>query len=224
MERNYKFIAFVMLLTIQLTSLFPKSLDERIADFPNLSGKEQVDTLLEMYSDDIYFARKTKFARFVGIIIRNYSETREYILEKFKNTKPVPYEQTPCDFEILLTILERAVAELTGYLHTQFYESIEDYNETVYDLYKMKMDEYLKEYKVIDFEYISLLDFTLQIETGKDYILTLEDLPWLLEELTTQGYEGLSINSYKINNRSLYEGYGWVFENDAPLAPVVFQP
>ena len=86
------------------------------------------------------------------------------------------------------------------------------------------MDEYLKEYKVIDFEYISLLDFTLQIETGKDYILTLEDLPWLLEELTTQGYEGLSINSYKINNRSLYEGYGWVFENDPPLAPVVFQP
>ncbi len=224
MTKRNKIIVFTMLLTMQLTSMFPKSLDERIADFPNLSGKEQVDTLLEMYSDDINFGRKSKFARFEGIIIRNYRETREYILERFKDTKPVPYEQTPSDFSILFMILEDAIDELTGYLHIQFFESIEDYKETVYDLYKMKMDEYLKEYKVIDFEYISLLDFTLQIETGKDYILTLEDLPWLLEELTTQGYEGLSINSYKINNRSLYEGYGWVFENDAPLAPVVFQP
>ena len=224
MERNYKFIEFVMLLTIQLTSLFPKSLDERIADFPNLSGKEQVDTLLEMYSDDIYFARKTKFARFVGIIIRNYSETREYILERFKNTKPVPNGQTPCDFSILFMILEDAVDEFTGYLHTQFYESIEDYKETVHDLYTLKMDEYLREYKVIDLKYTTLLDSVLSIETGKDYIVTLEDLPWLLEELTKQGYEGLSINSYQIYNRSLYEGYGWVFENDAPLAPVVFQP
>lgn len=205
-----------MLLTMQLTSMFPKSLDERIADFPNLSGKEQVDTLLEMYSDDINFGRKIQFARFVGIISRNANNTRDYILERLINTKPIPYGQAPCDFDILVTILE-------NYRHI-FYESMENYEKKVSDIYRMKMDEYLKEYKVIDFEYISLLDFTLQIETGKDYILTLEDLPWLLEELTKQGYEGLSINSYQIYNRSLYEGYGWVFENDAPLAPVVFQP
>ncbi|MCR4940132.1 MAG: hypothetical protein K5930_08525 [Treponemataceae bacterium] len=205
MTKKLKFIFFSVLLTMQLTCVFPKSLEERIADFPNLSGKDQVDTLLEMYSDDIYFARKIKFARFVGIIIRNYSETREYILERFKNTRPVPNEQTPCDFEILFIILERAVAELTGYLHTQFYESIEDYNETVHDLYKMKMDEYLRENKVIDLEYTMLRDCVLSIETGTRHITALEDLPGLLDELTAQGYEGLSIDTYCIYERSFYE-------------------
>lgn len=205
MTKKLKFIFFSVLLTMQLTCVFPKSLEERIADFPNLSGKDQVDTLLEMYSDDIYFARKIKFARFVGIIIRNYSETREYILERFKNTRPVPNEQTPCDFEILFMILERAVAELTGYLHTQFYESIEDYNETVHDLYKMKMDEYLRENKVIDLEYTMLRDCVLSIETGTRHITALEDLPGLLDELTAQGYEGLSIDTYQIYDRKFYE-------------------
>ena len=205
MTGKLKFLVFSVLLTMQLTNMFPKSLEERIADFANLSGKEQVDTLLEMYSDDIYFARKIKFARFVGIIIRNYSETREYILERFKNTRPVPNEQTPCDFEILFIILERAVAELTGYLHTQFYESIEDYNETVYDLYKMKMDEYLRENKVIDLEYTMLRDCVLSIETGTRHITALEDLPGLLDELTAQGYEGLFIDTYCIYERSFYE-------------------
>ncbi len=205
MTKKLKFIVFSVLFTMQLTNLFPMSLEERIADFQNLSGKDQVDTLLEMYSDDIYFARKIKFARFVGIIIRNYSETREYILERFKNTRPVPNEQTPCDFEILFMILERAVAELTGYLHTQFYESIEDYNETVHDLYKMKMDEYLREYKIIDFEYTLLRDYVVSIETGTRHITALEDLPDLLDELTAQGYEGLSIDTYCIYERSFYE-------------------
>ncbi len=205
MTKKLKFIVFSVLFTMQLTNLFPMSLEERIADFQNLSGKDQVDTLLEMYSDDIYFARKIKYARFEGIIIRNHRETREYILEKFKNTKPVPYEQTPCDFQILLMILERAVAELTGYLHTQFFESIEDYNETVHDLYKMKMDEYLREYKIIDFEYTLLRDYVVSIETGKRHITALEDLPDLLNELTAQGYEGLSINTYQIYDRKFYE-------------------
>ena len=205
MTQKLKFIVFSVLLTIQFTSLFPKSLEERISDFSNLSGKEQVDTLLEMYSDDIYFPRRMKFSNFVGIIIRNYSETREYILERFKNTRPVPNEQTPCDFKILLLILERAVTELKGYRHTQFYESIEDYNETVHDLYKEKMDEYLREYKVIDFEYTMLLDYVLSIETGTRHITALEDLPGLLEDLTAQGYEGLSINTYQIFDRKFYE-------------------
>ena len=211
-----KIIVFAILLTMQLTNLFSKSLEERIADFQNLSGKEQVDTLLEMYSDDIYYARKTKFARLEGIISRNANNTRDYILERLINTKPIPYGQTPCDFDILVTMLEN--------YRYNFYESMEDYEKRVSDIYRMKMDEYLKEYKVIDFEYTALLDFTLQIETGKDYIVTLEDLPWLLEELTAQGYEGLSINTYNISSRSFCEDYGWIFENDAPLAPVVFQP
>ncbi len=205
MTKKLKFIVFSVLFTMQLTNLFPMSLEERIADFQNLSGKDQVDTLLEMYSDDIYFARKIKFARFVGIIIRNYSETREYILERFKNTRPVPNEQTPCDFEILFMILERAVAELTGYLHTQFYESIEDYNETVHDLYKMKMDEYLRENKVIDLEYTMLRDCVLSIETGTRHITTLEDLPELLKKLNADGYKALKVNKKNIYSRSFYE-------------------
>ena len=216
MTKRNKIILFSVLLTIQLTSLFPKSLDERIADFPNLSGKEQVDTLLEMYSDDINFGRKIQFARFAGIISRNANNTRDYIIERLKNTKPVPYEKTPCDFEILINLLEN-----DRYI---FYESIEDYKKIVSDIYRMKMDEYLREYKVIDFQYTMLLAFTLQIETGKDYIVTQEDLPWLLKTLNANGYKALKVNKKHIYNRSLYEGYGWVFENDAPLAPVVFQP
>ena len=205
MTGKLKFLVFSVLLTMQLTNMFPKSLEERIADFANLSGKEQVDTLLEMYSDDIYFARKIKFARFVGIIIRNYSETRDYILERLKNTKPVLYEKTPCDFEILIMILEQAVAELTGYLHTQFYESIEDYKETVHDLYKLKMDEYLREYKVIDFRYTMLLDRVLFIETGTRHITALEDLPELLKKLNADGYKALKVNKKDIYSRSFYE-------------------
>jgi hypothetical protein len=216
MTRKIKLIALAVLLTVQLSCLFPMSLEERIADFQNLSGKEQVDTLLEMYSDDIYYARKTKFARLEGIIARNANNTRDYILERLTSTKPIPYGQTPCDFDILVTMLEN--------YRYNFYESMEDYEKRVSDIYRMKMDEYLKEYKVIDFEYTALLDFTLQIETGKDYIVTLEDLPWLLEELTDQGYEGLTINTENISSRSFCEDYGWIFEKDSPLAPVVYQP
>ncbi len=211
MIRKNKFIVFTMLLSIHLTSLFSQSLEEIEKVFPNLSGKEQVDTLLELYTDKPSFGRRTQFAKFVHIIIGKPDATREYILEKLKNTKPVPYQQSPCDFEILITILEEARGKIQTY---HFFESIEDYNNTVYELYKEKMDEYLNTYKVIDIRYTMLLDYLCSIDNSKRHITTLEDLPALLEKLTSQGYEELTINSDLIKSRKYYyDTYGWTFED-----------
>jgi hypothetical protein len=134
------------------------------------------------------------------MILENHSETREYILEKFKETKPVPYEQIPSDFAILLYLLEEARYPSIGKYN--FYESMDDYKETVHDLYVMKMDEYLREYKTIDFRYTLVLGYVCFIETGEYQFATLEDLPLLLEQLTAQGYEGLSIDTYCIFSRN----------------------
>ncbi len=200
--RKIKLIALAVLFTVQLSSLFSKSLEERIADFSNLSGKEQVDTLIELYSDIVYFQRRIQFIKFAHIIIKNPNDTRDYILEKFKATKPVPYEQTPSDFAILLFLLEEAKDYISP---NGFYKSIDDYKYAVHNIYRLKMDEYLREYKVIDFQYTMLLDYVLSIETGTRHITALEDLPGLLDELTAQGYEGLSIDTYCIYERSFYE-------------------
>ena len=66
----------------------------------------------------------------------------------------------------------------------------------------MKMDEYLREYKTIDFCYTHLLGYVQFIETGEYQFATLEDLPELLEELTAQGYEDLTINTEHIYSRN----------------------
>ena len=199
-----------MLFSFLLINIFPQSLEERVAEFSNLSGKEQVDTLLEFYSNNVYFERRAQFARFVHIIIGNPDSTREYILEKLKNTKPVPYDQIPCTFEILYSILEEARRKNDMY---HFYISMDDYKETVHDLYVMKMDEYLREYKTIDFRYKELLDSIWFMETGESHITTLEDLPVILEGLTAKGYEDLTINTEHIYSRSLFEGYGIKFDD-----------
>ncbi|MBO4706162.1 MAG: hypothetical protein J5647_10540 [Spirochaetaceae bacterium] len=196
MTRKIKLFALAVLLTVQLSNLFSKSLEERIADFSNLSGKEQVDTLIELYSNNINFGRRVRFAEFVHIIIGNTDDTCEYILQKFKNTKPVPYEQAPFDFEILITLLEY------GRSPNSFFKSEEDYKNSVYELYKLKMDEYLNDYHVIDIRYKLLYDYVCSMETGKKHITTLEDLPGLLEELTAQGYEDLTINTEHIYSRN----------------------
>lgn len=207
MIRKNKIIVFVILLTTQLTNLFSKSLEERIADFQNLSGKEQVDTLIELYSENPSFGRNLQFAKFVHIIIGNTNDTCEYIIQKLKNTKPVPYEQTPFDFEILITLLEY------GRSPNSFFKSEEDYKNSVYELYKLKMDEYLNEYHVIDIRYTLLYDYVCSMETGKNHITTLEDLPELLESLTSQGYEILTINTEHIYSRSDYEEWGFTFDD-----------
>ena len=79
-----------------------------------------------------------------------------------------------------------------------FYESMDDYKETMHDLYVMKMDEYLREYKVIDFRYTQFIFYL----SDKQRVITLEDLPELLEELTAQGYEDLTINTEHIYSRN----------------------
>ena len=198
MAQKIKFNTLFILCCFQLLQIFPKSLEERAANFFTLSGKEQVNTIIELYSDNIYFGRRVQFAEFAHEIIKNSNETREYVLERLKNTKPVPYEQTPCDFEILITLLEY------GRSPNSFFKSEEDYKNAVYELYKLKMDEYLKEYQVIDIRYTILYDYVCSMETGKKHITTLEDLPEILENLKANGYEGLKINTEHIYSRSLY--------------------
>ncbi len=211
MTRRNRFIVFTVLLSLLVVNTFAMGTQEEkdiseerkneiTTTFPTMSGKEQVDALLEWFSGYPYFQRAAKFAKFADMILENHSETREYILEKFKETKPVPYEQIPSDFAILLYLLEEA-----GYPNIEkynFYESMDDYKETVHDLYVMKMDEYLREYKTIDFRYTLVLGYVCFIETGEYQFATLEDLPGLLEELTAQGYEDLTINTEHIYSRN----------------------
>ncbi len=222
MTRRNKIIVFLVLLSLLLVNAFAMGTKEgkditeerknEITEaFPTMSWKERVDALLEWYSGYPYFQRNQQFVKVAHMILENHNETREYILEKFKETKPVPYEQIPSDFAILLFLLEEArYPNIEKYY---FYESMDDYKETMHDLYKMKMDEYLRELKVIDFRFTMLLDYFLFIETGKKHVTTLEDLPGLLEELTAQGYDGLTIDTYSIFSRSLYEGYGITFDD-----------
>ena len=106
MTQKKKLNILVILCCFQLLYVYSKSLEERIEDFSLLSGQEQVDTLIELYSNNINFGRRVQFAEFAHVIIQNSNATREYILERLKKTKPVPYNQTPCDFEILITLLE----------------------------------------------------------------------------------------------------------------------
>ncbi len=211
MTRRNKIIVFLVLLSLLMVNTFAvgtkegKDITEERKNeiteaFPTMSGKEQVDALLEWFSGYPYFQRAAKFAKFADMILENHSETREYILEKFKETKPVPYEQIPSDFAILLYLLEEARYPSIGKYN--FYESMDDYKETVHDLYVMKMDEYLREYKTIDFRYTLLLGYVCFIDTGEYQFATLEDLPLLLEQLTAQGYEGLSIDTYCIFSRN----------------------
>ncbi len=222
MTRRNRFIVFTVLLSLLVVNTFAMGTQEEkdiseerkneiTTTFPTMSGKEQVDALLEWFSGYPYFQRAAKFAKFADMILENHSETREYILEKFKGTKPVPYEQIPSDFAILYYLLERAKS--TSINQYNFYESMEDYKETVHDLYVMKMDEYLRELKVIDFRFTMLLDYFFFIENGKKHVTTLEDLPRLQEELTAQGYEDLTINTYEIHERSFYENYGVTFDD-----------
>ena len=211
MTRRNRFIFFVVLLSLLVVNAFAMGTQEEkdiseerkneiTTTFPTMSGKEQVDALLEWFSGYPYFQRAAKFAKFADMILENHSETREYILEKFKGTKPVPYEQIPSDFAILLYLLEEARYPSIGKYN--FYESMDDYKETVHDLYVMKMDEYLREYKTIDFRYTLVLGYVCFIETGEYQFATLEDLPELLEELTAQGYEELTINTEHIYSRN----------------------
>lgn len=211
MTRRNRFIVFTVLLSLLVVNTFAMGTQEGkdipeerkneiTAAFPTMSWKERVDALLEWYSGYPYFQRNQQFVKVADMILENHSETREYILEKFKETKPVPYEQIPSDFAILLVLLEEA-----GYPNIEkynFYESMDDYKETVHDLYVMKMDEYLREYKTIDFCYTMLLGYVCFIETGEYQFATLEDLPELLEELTAQGYEDLTINTEHIYSRN----------------------
>ena len=44
-------------------------------------------------------------------------------------------------------------------------------------------------------------------------IIPLEDLPSFMEDLTASGYKGLSINPEGFYPRSLYEKYGWTFDD-----------
>lgn len=221
MTRRNKIIVFLVLLSLLLGNAFAMGTKEgkditeerknEITEaFPTMSWKERVDALLEWYSGYPYFQRNQQFVKVAHMILENHNETREYILEKFKETKPVPYEQIPSDFAILFGLLEEAKINNDIY---HFYTSMDDYKETVHDLYKMKMDEYLREYKTIDFRYKELLDNLWFIETGESHITTLEDLPGLLEELTAQGYEDLTINTEHIYSRSLFEGYGITFDD-----------
>ncbi len=211
MTRRNRFIVFTVLLSLLVVNAFAMGTqeikeipqerwNEIVENFPTMSGKEQVDAIIEAYSGNPYFQRAAKFAKFADMILENHSETREYILEKFKETKPVPYEQIPSDFAILLYLLEEARYPSIGKYN--FYESMDDYKETVHDLYVMKMDEYLREYKTIDFRYTLVLGYVCFIETGEYQFATLEDLPLLLEQLTAQGYEGLSIDTYCIFSRN----------------------
>ena len=206
MTRRNKIIVFVVLLSLLVVNTFAMGTqeikeipqerwNEIVENFPTMSGKEQVDAIIEAYSGNPYFQRTVKFAKFADMILENHSETREYILEKFKETKPVPYEQIPSDFAILFTLLEEAKIN-NGIYH--FYISMDDYKETVYDLYVMKMDEYLRENKVIDFRYTQFIFYL----SDKQRVITLEDLPELLEELTAQGYEELTINTEHIYSRN----------------------
>ncbi len=222
MTRRNRFIVFTVLLSLLVVNTFAMGTQEGkdipeerkneiTAAFPTMSGKEQVDALLEWYSGYPYFQRNGQFVKFAHTIIKNPSETREYILEKFKETKPVPYEQIPSDFAILLFLLEEA--RYPSIAKYNFYESMDDYKETMHDLYVMKMDEYLRELKVIDFRFTMLLDYFFFIENGKKHVTTLEDLPRLQEELTAQGYEDLTINTYEIHERSFYENYGVTFDD-----------
>ena len=211
MTRRNKIIFFLVLLSLLLVNAFAMGTKEgkditeerknEITEaFPTMSWKERVDALLEWYSGYPYFQMNQQFVKVAHMILENHNETREYILEKFKETKPVPYEQIPSDFAILLYLLEEA-----GYPNIEkynFYESMDDYKETVHDLYVMKMDEYLREYKTIDFFYTMLLGDVCFIETGEYQFATLEDLPELLEELTARGYEDLTINTEHIYSRN----------------------
>ena len=211
MTRRNKIIVFLVLLSLLLGNAFAMGTKEgkditeerknEITEaFPTMSWKERVDALLEWYSGYPYFQRNQQFVKVAHMILENHNETREYILEKFKETKPVPYEQIPGDFAILLFLLEEAT--YPNIEKFNFYKSMDDYKETVHDLYVMKMDEYLREYKTIDFCYTHLLGYVQFIETGKYNYATLEDLPLLLEQLTAQGYEGLTIDTYCIFSRN----------------------
>ncbi len=211
MTRRNKIIVFVVLFSLLVVNAFAMGMqeikgipqerwNEIVENFPNYTGIEQVDVIIEAYSGNPYFQRNGQFAKFADMILENHSETREYILEKFKETKPVPYEQIPSDFAILLYLLEEARYPSIGKYN--FYESMDDYKETVHDLYVMKMDEYLREYKTIDFRYTLLLGYVCFIETGEYQFATLEDLPELMEELTAQGYEDLTINTEHIYSRN----------------------
>ena len=206
MTRRNKIIVFVVLLSLPVVNTFAmgtqegkdlpeERVNEITAAFPTMSGKEQVDAIIELYSGNPYFQRNVPFSKYAHTIIKNPRETREYILEKFKETKPVPYEQIPSDFAILLYLLEEAKDRMNI---DHFYESMDDYKETMHDLYVMKMDEYLREYKVIDFRYTQFIFYL----SDKQRIITLEDLPELLEELTAQGYEELTINTEHIYSRN----------------------
>ncbi len=217
MTRRIRFIVFVVLFSLLVVNTFAMGMqeikgipqerwNEIVENFPNYTGIEQVDVIIEAYSGNPYFQRNGQFAKFADMILENHSETREYILEKFKETKPVPYEQIPSDFAILLYLLEEAKDRMNI---DHFYESMDDYKETMHDLYVMKMDEYLREYKVIDFRYTQFIFYL----SDKQRVITLEDLPELVEELTAQGYEDLTINTYEIYDRSFYENYGVTFDD-----------
>lgn len=207
------FSASFLLLTIVL-SFYSESFDDlTIQQFELLDGETQVNTIINLFRYDPFYSNRIKFNNFRSVIINNHAETKKYIIERIEKEKPIPNNAVPCDFAILQSIIEEAVAELNSFRHIPFFDSFEEYKKIMLPIYKKKLDEYLLEYKSVDIisESLYLLIYYLTFDERK--IIPLEDLPSFMEELTASGYKGLSTNTEGFYPRSLYEKYGWTFED-----------
>ena len=207
-----RFFSIVIYLSFIFFCFAENTKNSRILYFKSLSGKEQIDSVVEKYLHDCNFTRNLEYNNCVEIINNNIRNTKEYLISRLKESKPTLTGNPPGEFEILSNIEGNVYlySIANGWDKTEYFPSIEEYIKELLPIYKNAIDFYISEYKTLDKYVLNLMTYISGWE-GQKRIYALEDLPKLLEDLTVKGYSGLTINTEGIYPRSLYEKYGWSF-------------
>ena len=207
MTKKIRLIALVVLLTMQFTSLFPKNPDERIADFQNLSGIEQVDTIVNQFEDKHNYLTNSTFFHFRDIIISNIENTGDYLLNRIKDSEIKPGGIG--SFYVLNSIFIelREIGEKKGWEKTCIFNSFDDYTQTLLPIISSAIDSCLRYYKTVDISIVQCIEYLNDLK-GERKFYFLEDIPFLIQELEIQGYEGLTVKSEGIYPKSFYISLG----------------
>lgn len=212
-----KKICFLLVFLLTLTlSAEPNSWDSWTkAQFAAVPAEEQVDKLVEIFATESFYKfRGTPLllTKCRSIIIENYKVTKPYVIQKFRDSKLVPYGSLPNDFYVLYGLIGDAFDEsfLYPYDEIPFFESKEEYAVIMLPILEEKLEHYLREFHTIDYIFTTLLREINQIKGNGDKVFYREDLPELLEEYTRKGYTELSINPDLIPSYEELKSTGFV--------------
>lgn len=199
----------ILLYVFIISFTYCESINESLSieDFKLLDGSDQVDIIINQFMDKRNYLMSTTFIHFRDIIISNIENTGDYLLKQIKDSEIRPGGIG--SFYVLNSIFIeiREVGEKIGWEKTDLFNSYDEYVQTLSTIISSVIDSCLRYYKILDLYIIQCIEYNYELK-GEHKFYFLEDIPFLINELEIQGYEGLTVNSEGIYPKSFYNSLG----------------